>query len=145
MPVALPLAWLTFVGTRFDRKFIFSYRAGSNSSSLALISSNPLLKTSDTLSAPRRSADRAQSTAVSPIPNTTTWPWSLYIFYLAFVNFVLIQTFGRKVFELNTLGNMYMSLPSCCLGLSRPVPIKMTSYPSFFRLSSVMSLPNSRL
>ena len=85
-------------------KLILSYAAGSKIYSLALISLNPLLKTTVTRSAPILMADLAQSRAVSPIPKTMTCPFNWYSFYLLFDIFTFSQTFGKKVFELNTLG-----------------------------------------
>lgn len=69
------------------------------------MSLKPLLKITVTLSAPTLMADLAQSRAVSPIPNTMTWPLSLNNFYLLFDIFTFSHTFGKKVLEEKTFGN----------------------------------------
>lgn len=89
------------------------------------MSLNPLLKITDTLSAPILKADLAQSRAVSPIPKTITCPFNLKSFSLLFDILTFSQTLGRKVFELKTLGRRYASLPNYALGEVNPAPTKI--------------------
>ena len=70
------------------------------------MSLKPLLKMTVTRSAPILKADLAQSSAVSPIPKTMTCPFNWKSFSLLFESLTFSQTFGRKVFELNTFGSM---------------------------------------
>lgn len=85
-------------------KLIPSFLEGMSISSFALMSYHPLLKITETLSAPHLNADRAQSNAVSPIPRITTCPFnfganSRFLLYLT-ASFTL----GRNYLELRTLG-----------------------------------------
>lgn len=89
------------------------------------MSLNPLLKTTVTLSAPTLRADLAQSRAVSPIPSTITCPLRWNIFYLHLLSLTFSFTFGKKVFELNTFGNIYAYLPNSALGEVSPLPTKI--------------------
>lgn len=85
-------------------KLIPSFFEGMSISSFALMSCHPLLKITETLSAPHLKADRAQSSAVSPIPNITTCPFnfganSRFLLYLT-ASF----TIGKNPFEFRILG-----------------------------------------
>ena len=60
-----------------DNRSIFSFISPRTSSGTALMLVNPFLNTTNTRLAPHRSADVAQSNAVSPAPNTITVPLRL--------------------------------------------------------------------
>uniref|UniRef100_A0A1A9Z8N0 Uncharacterized protein n=1 Tax=Glossina pallidipes TaxID=7398 RepID=A0A1A9Z8N0_GLOPL len=74
MPTIFPLFNKTLRGVRYGNNSHLSSRADSISSGTARMPDEPLRNTTKTRLAPQRSADVAQSKAVSPAPNTMTLP-----------------------------------------------------------------------
>ena len=63
--------------TEIFRGHVYTFSVILTSSGTARILLNPLRNTTNTLRAPQRRAEVAQSKAVSPAPSTTTVPWIL--------------------------------------------------------------------